>query len=201
MFSVQDFISNLASGGTASGARFDVLVTGITDMPEVQDGLVYRICDVSFPGRGVGVIDYETLGPTQAIGFSAGMSAVGIDVILSKDLSEKLFFERWQDKCVGYARSSMQPLVGQFDIGFYRDYIGTVVLRKYDEAERLVHSCTLIEAWPVDVGDVRVSWKDDSLLIINIKFAYRYYINDDGWAASQTIPGVGSTTDTTTDPA
>ena len=192
MINVQDFISHIGQTGLANLSRFDCLITGVAGMPETQAGLTYRIRSASFPGRGVGIIDYVTYGPPQAIGIESTTSAFSIDVILSEDFAEKLYFERWQDKCVGYARGSATPLVGMFDIGFYDEYKGTVQIRQYDAADNIVHSCTLIEAWPVDVGDIQSSWHSDELASINVKLAYRYYINDAGWTQSQNVAGLNA---------
>lgn len=191
MINVQDFLSHIGGTGIANAARFDCLITGVAGMPETQAGLTYRIRQTAFPGRAVGKIDYTTYGPPQAIGFESTTSPIGIDVILSEDFAEKLYFERWQDKCVGYARGSATPLVGMFDIGFYDEYKGTVVIRQYDASDQIVHSCTLLEAWPIDIGDISSGWHDDNILSLNIKFAYRYYVNDEGWTQSQNPAGVG----------
>lgn len=172
------------SSGFAKASHFEIQVfgpilgTGISDVSSV---IPFRCSGVSIPGRDITTTSYRTYGPIQRIANDATYPEVAATITMSEDLSEKLFFQRWQDFAVGFARGMDGSESGMFDIGYYSEYIGTVVIRQFSEDGALTYECALLEAYPIRVADLAADWNTDAPHQLSVQFAYRYFVDDPGW--------------------
>lgn len=174
-FDVQEAAANLNKGfARASHAVVSISSPqGMTQAP-AQD-LRFRIETINIPGRQINTFEFKPYGPAYRIGYAEQHGEVSINVLLSPDFSEKLFFQRWQDLIVGYARGIDNLVAGTFDIGYYNKYISNVDIFQYDKLGDLVYSCKLVEAWPVGISDLPADWSSDTLHRLQVTFVYRYF--------------------------
>lgn len=197
-FNVSEFAANIGSSGLAKTSTFTLSVFGSIlgiGMSEVQNAMQYRCDTVSFPGRLVNTSDHFTYGPTQKIGYGQSFDTVEATIMLSENFREKLFFERWQDSVVGFARGTMTKEPGLFDIGYYDDYVGTVEILQYDALGDLIYKARLLEAWPVQIADMPVNWADDDIQRVTVSFAFRYFVDDEDFKEAVDAALADSATD------
>lgn len=178
-FNVQEAMAAL-NGGFAHTSLYDVIITGpfATRMTGTQNAILFRCDSCTLPGRQAATSDFRSYGPVQKIVYEGQYPQVDCTIMMRPGLAEKLFFERWQDIAVGMARGTEQYPPGIFDIGYYRDYIGMVIINHYDANGVLAYKCKLMEAFPVTVGGVQLGWAETDVARLGVSFAYRYFVDD-----------------------
>jgi hypothetical protein len=104
--------------------------------------------------------------------------------ILSEDLREKEYFEKWHQSVIGTGafegESGYTDFYGggtmtRYTAGYWDDYTGTVDIRQYGEAGDLRSIHTLNQAYPIILGGVAMNWADESIAKLTVTFAYRNY--------------------------
>lgn len=190
-FNVQEFMANFAPGGMAKGYSYDMhVITGLPQlqMPDIEQNITFRCDSIEFPGRHVATSEYKIYGPVQRLAYDQIFTHVTATIILGEDFAEKIFFQRWQDMAVGTARGTMGHEHGIFDLGYYEDYIGTVDLNQYNAFGERVYTCTLLDAFPINIANLPVNWADDNLLRLAVTFDYHYFVDDVGFHQSLQPP-------------
>lgn len=182
---LQAFLSDINGSGLAKPYLFDVIVNGPVGLG-LFPNLTLRAFSTSFPGRQALTIDYQTYGPTQKVAYGSVYGDVDLSIILSPDHEERKYFLRWQDRAIGFARGTIQSKKGLFNVGYYDTYKGGMEITQFTETDDDAYTCELLEAWPVAIGPVQVDWNDNtSYSFFQVSMAYRYFVDDDGWAESQ----------------
>jgi len=129
-----------------------------------------RCESISMPGRNMdSTPDTNIYGPEREI--VTGYSFGDINAIFqcSSDMREKKYWETWQ-------RLTFNPKT--FDIGYYKDYVGTVDIHTLDEQENRRYGVRLVEAWPKTIGPQQLAYNDNnSYQTVDITIAYRYWVN------------------------
>lgn len=172
---ITQFKSTINQGGVAKASHFEVTVSrGNTSGS--QD-LTMRIDSVEFPSRSLASTEFTTYGPIQKIAYGSIYEDVSITVLLSKDFNEKIFFEEWQDLAIGTARTEENNTTQNslFDVGYYDNYKGTVVIKQFDVDGTETYNCELIEAYPISVNALIGNWNSEELHRLTVRFAYRHF--------------------------
>ncbi len=129
-----------------------------------------RCESISMPGRNMdSTPDTNIYGPEREI--VTGYSFGDINAIFqcSSDMREKKYWETWQ-------RLTFNPKT--FDIGYYKDYVGTVDIHTLDEQENRRYGVRLVEAWPKTIGPQQLAYNDNNTYqTVDITIAYRYWVN------------------------
>lgn len=173
MFNISEFRANLDKNGIYKTSNFEVIINqGTLDTRD----LVYRCQSTDLPGRSMQTLDLKTAGPIQKIVYESIFTDITLNFICSADLREKDFFEKWQDIMVGEYREASQNSPTMFDIGYFDNYIGTIKINTFDETGEKKNSYTLIEAYPTSVGNVSLSWQNNSeIAILPVTFTFTYF--------------------------
>lgn len=176
-FNINNFIANINSSGVAKSGNFEVVINR-PNAPDASDArnMSLRTSYATAPGRRINTAEIKDYGVTRWAGYSESLEDVTIRILLSEDLREKLYFEKWFDEIVGDHRSNNLNNK-MYDFGYYDDYCkhNSVTITQYDVTGTPVHFHQLLEAFPVQVGDVDGSWADDSILYLDVVFKYRHY--------------------------
>lgn len=180
MFSIRDFLSEINQGGVAYQSNFVVYTTRPGSKPSDSYDLTFRCEATDLPGRNIQTTENATIyGVPIKIAYAANYAEIPMAVILSEDYREKEFFEAWQDKMVGNHRNG-EMSQSMFDLGYYKDYIGTFQIRCFSPTGELTYSLSLRDAYPVSIGPVNLSWdQGNSIAKLPISIAYRFYTNDE----------------------
>ena len=128
-----------------------------------------RCESISLPGRNMdSTPDTNIYGPEREIVTGYSFGDINATFQCSSDMREKKYWETWQ-------RLTYNPKT--FDIGYYKDYVGTVDIHTLDEQERRRYGCRLVEAWPKSIGPQTLGYGDGTYQTVEITIAYRYWIN------------------------
>ncbi len=178
-FSINDFLAQLNKSGVAYSSLFEVQVTppsglqvGGQSAVNTSD-MVYRAQNVNWPGRGITAAELKYYGPTQKIAMDSTFNDVTVEFLLSESLYEYDFFESWQDIAVGKYRESSDVNADAW-LRFFDDYKGTVTISHFNEREQLKYKVNLVDAFPINVGDIQRDWGQNDLIRVPITFTYRY---------------------------
>lgn len=237
-FNVQSMIGTLSKSGFAKASHFEVWINGKGGDPNDEREMAMRVDVADIPGRNFAPIDHKftNIGPVNRM--PHGMQTftdVTISVILSEDLREKLYFERWQEAIrntgafegapnsaadgtnmvtnedIGAAPVNTEYGLSPFYHNYFDNYIGTVEIRQYGVAGELMSIHTLVEAYPISIAPISMSWASEEAARMQVTFAYRYYktmfnrkdqpgmgsgfsfnLGKNGFSAGLKLPGIGS---------
>jgi hypothetical protein len=178
-FNVQNLASSLSKQGIAKSSHFEVQLTGPYGLDAERD-MMYRADSVSLPGRSITTTEhkFDNYGPVNKVAYGQVYSDLAVTFILSEDMREKEYFEVWQDKMVGtgaFTQSNSRFSNATFNTKYFDNYAGVITIRQYGSAGELRSIHTLVEAYPIMLGDVQMSWGDDQPARLSVTFAYKYY--------------------------
>lgn len=182
-FNVQEMISSLSKSGTAKSSHFEVFITGVDGD---ERGLATRCDTAELPGRTLTTTEtrFGNYGPVAKVAYGQVYTDVTMSFILSEDLREKEYFEKWHATCVGTGafegESTASDFYGfgygaEFLVGYWDNYVGTIEIRQYGSAGDLRSIHTLNQAYPIIIGSLPMNWSDDNILKLSVTFAYKNY--------------------------
>jgi len=210
-FNIAEFNSQISRGSIASTSHFEAWILGgpgsysmnrmipsnVLNKSGLQGGMRFRIESLNMPGRTLTTLDQNYHGPARSIPYRFTQQPVSFSVILSKDMREREVFLRWQDFFVGNSRNNVnnQALTAQFDSRYYQDGIGTIKILQFSNPNNaysnndfeLQTEITLVEAYPISVNDIAMSWGDEGYAKLQVEIKYLYAIESNkrwGSAAS-----------------
>jgi len=187
-FNPDEFTSNLNKRGVAKASHFQVRIHGPLDQGTERD-MTFRADTAELPGRTLSTNEHRIYGPIRKIPYASTYTDTSISILSSKDLGEKVYFEDWQNLIHNHRPDSQG---GQYNLGYYNDYVKTVVIVTYDESGGQTSEHTFNEAYPIGIAPIGLSWASDELIKLQITFAYRdYSFNNDPIPAPKPKPNIG----------
>lgn len=223
-FSAQNIVSSLSKSGVAHSGHFEVQLVGpkgninsndatTTLSADSEREMMYRAESVELPGRSLATLDhrFDNYSPITRVVTGQTYVDVAITFLLSEDLREKEYFEKWQNAAVQTGAFFDAGQIAKNNPSYYNDYIGTVIIRQYgaDGTLRSVHK--LDKAYPLVLGGVQMSWSDEAFARMVVSFSYQTYrvifynqdqakkgisggfsIGKGGIAGSLSVPGIGT---------
>lgn len=178
-FNVFAFSGTLSKQNVSIGSHFDAIVVPpdrlrSSNYSALAD-LTFRVESAELPSRSLITTQYRDYGPTREFSYNAIYPPVTISFLASRDLRERAFFNQWQQASVGNF-SDFPNNDGEWqNLGYYKDYTGTVILRKYDENGNKVFSIHLLEAYPRTVNQTSLSSGDNEPVRITVTFQYNFF--------------------------
>lgn len=197
-FNIKDFASNLNRAGTLQTNKFDVLIyppglgagfAGNIASPapgNVSDLLTYRAESVRMPGIVLDPTETRRygVGPRHKFPTNVTFQDISINFLEDGRGSVHKFFYRWMSFIFNFSGSSSSFQFGSItnqpsnSVRYKRDYAVPIEIRVYDNNGRKINSITLLEAYPIALGDVNLSWAENNTLMhIGITFAYTRWIH------------------------
>ena len=80
-----------------------------------------------------------------------------------------------------FAPESDHAKMGLHSVGYYDEYANRrIEIRTFDEGGRRRSKHLFTEAYPIGIAPVALSWADESIIRLNVTFAYRDYRIDHG---------------------
>ena len=193
MYSIDQLTSSIAFQGVSYKSDFQVRInttqnfrnkyTRIAGIPPdyLTSQMAFRIEATELPGRSVQTIDYLHHGVVRKIGYNAQYMDISLQIICSEDLREKEFFDVWHDIIVGGHRSGGREARydNQFNVGYYDDYVCSIDIIQFNrQTQNPIYEVKLLEAYPLAVAPMSVSWADGDIHKLSVTLAYRYYTHN-----------------------
>ena len=184
---LNDFISGFHSDdGYAQPNRYEVVIvappkigatnenylSGVERLSDLQR-INLRAQSITMPGRAMSTTeDTNIYGPNREI-VDGVLYADEIEIGFqsSSDLSERQFFQDWQNLMFNQKTWNMQ---------YYTNYTAHIEIYVLDEQDNRRYGVKLWEAFPKTIGPIPLSYsQNDELLITEIGFTFRYWENLD----------------------
>ena len=152
LYDFQQFNAAIAKGN-AKANRFEAwinLPTALGVSRPVQDDLNIRIESVSFPGKNIRTTSNDNIyGPAHEIaqGVTYG-EELTVTFLLQNNHHQRLIFNSWQDLIVS-------PTT--YNVSYYNDYISTMLIFQYDEADKKCAGVIVKEVFPKTVNAIELS--------------------------------------------
>lgn len=146
-------------------SKFKVFITG--PKGNLEEQITLRCSNVSLPGRGISTTERFHHGPIRKIPYAEVYDDVTLSFITSDSLAERKFFNDWQT-LIGGGNS--------YNIAWYADIIGTVVIQNLDRKGNVKTTTILYEAFPMTIDPIQFdSNAADQLSLFNVTFAYHHW--------------------------
>jgi len=194
-FNVSNFRANLTGTGSKSVSKqshYEIVVNlpkkiSLSTRSRTSfDRLRFRCNSAELPGRTIQTTNYKHLGYglTSKMGYDVVYNDMTMTMICSADLGEKSFFQAWQSSIVGNHTRNQDTRPHQ-SLGYYDDYTSTVGIFQYDENGNVVYSMALLEAYPLVVNTMPLSWESQDLHQLTVSFTYKHFFESDEPAAGR----------------
>lgn len=169
-FDISSFVGRFRNGLSRTN-RFKVLITA----PPFSGGNTedFRIISLNcesaeLPGRDLTTTDARIYGPTFKMPYMTNYNDVSFTFLCGASLMEKRIFDEW----ISY----INP-VDSFNFQYRDSYVTTVSIHQLTDNEITTYSCQLIEAYPIQVNAMPVSWGDENFHRVTVTMTYRYWIS------------------------
>tara|TARA_Y100000310_G_scaffold181344_1_gene181269 strand:+ start:199 stop:1029 length:831 start_codon:yes stop_codon:yes gene_type:complete len=194
-FSIDEFNAELNRSAVAPQSHF---VTTIVAPPKITDaqwgpsinskalaeGVSFRCEQAEIPGRQVATTDTRIYGPIRKIAYTQTFTEVNMTFICSHDLREKVFFDKWQEVIVGMGNEEED----RYDVAYYNDYISQLQVQQYDVSNNVTYTVEYIDAFPVTVAPLTLSWGSSEIHKVQVTFAYHHWKRKRGENFTQLKP-------------
>lgn len=169
--------TNFSLENPLSAANF-----GISQM---QERLRLRCESAQLPSRTFSLVQQKTYGPIRSFPVQNSYENVTFSFICSDDMKEKKFFDSWMEfisksfytptTITGAVNTLLNPRIN-FDFEYRDNYVTSIYVRQQDLEAKDVYVVELLEAYPISVNQVDLSWGNlDVVNKIQVTFNYRNY--------------------------
>lgn len=145
---------------------------------ETYKDLRYKIEATELPGRSVRAIDHSHYGPIQKVATGVQYQDFTASVIVSEDLREVRMFNHWLDLIVGDHRvREGNSSARYFDVNFFDNYKSRIQIQQFSADGMLMSFVEMLDAYPILISPVALSWASQEIIKLNVTFTYRYFID------------------------
>ena len=168
---LNDILSTFHSedGGYAVPNRFEVIITRPGSSATESKNVSMRCESINLPGRNLNSgTDSNIYGPTrEVVNGVTYADDINMTFQASSGLEERVFFEKWQAEAFD-ERS--------WNVGYYKDYIGTVDIYIMNRQNERKYGIKLIEAFPKTIGPTDLNQgANNELIKLAVTFSFRYW--------------------------
>ena len=152
--------------GFAKPTNFRMLITGGILRNSKAKALAMTINQASIPGRNLATNEIRTHGPVRKAPYVSIYDDLQISVYCMNDsLFPRDLFQEWQDFII-------ETTTGK--VNYFEQYVSDLEIEQFNDAGKTVFSCKFIDAYPVIVAPLGLSWADtDTVHNLQVTFAYR----------------------------
>ena len=169
MSNISDFKSKLSGGGARANQFKVILQTFPSGATNVTEELSFLCKSTVLPGQSITstVVDFRGR-QIKLAGDSRAFEDWQMTVINDTSFSIRNAFEKWMEKINNMSTNggATNPI----------DYQTDIIVQQLDRGEKVLKTYTLINAFPVGLGEIAVSYEtNDTIEDFTVDFAYEYY--------------------------
>ena len=169
--SITNFISSFQND-LARPNRFDVNIPiplTLIQYRNIAQQLTFRCENANLPGRTINTTDQKIYNIVEKFPNQTTYQDMDMTFIVGGDMAEKQFFDSWLDL--------INPNTN-FNFKYKGDYTTSITINQYDLQNNLTYTVELVDAFPIAVNQMDLSWSDDSIHKLSVVFAYTYWKNN-----------------------
>ena len=131
--------------------------------------LAFQCEQAELPGKTVMTIDQKVYGPSYKIPYKQQYNDITLNFLATNEFFERKLFEMWLNSMVSYETNNARFAKGPD--GFMTD----ITIVQYDDIIKKIYSVKLIDAFPVGVAPMGLSWSEEGFHRVSVNFAYTKY--------------------------
>jgi len=169
---INEIVTNITNSGLAYSNRYEVDFGFPISHPSRDENakrsMLVRCDSIIIPGRSLSTTPYRYYGPARNMPYEPIYSGeMNLSIILSADLRERIFFERWLDSIVN-------PV--NYKFGFYDTYTTDVAITVLDKTDTPTARYIVEEVYPKAVSDIQLGYdRDNDFLKTEVTLCFRKY--------------------------
>lgn len=141
------------------------------DLNRLRD-LTFQCESTELPGRNISTSDILIAGPSIKLPYTSNYNDISFTFYCTNDMYEKRIFDAW-----------MNVICHRDDnlIEYRENYATTIGIFQYDEGgdkrpwPALTYGVKLIDAYPISINQLNLSWSEDNIHKLSVTFAYTQY--------------------------
>ena len=180
-FNITEFQGSLNRDGIQKASLYEARITSPILGGDMRS-LSMRATSAELPGRTISTTEYRVYGPIRKIPYASTYTDTRIEFLCTEGMKEKIFFEKWQDLMLN--TRSHQPGASdssKYSVGYYNDFKGSITLTNYNEMGDPTIEHKFLEAYPLGIAPLAVSWDSGELLRLSVTFAFHDYEVSNPW--------------------
>ena len=143
-------------------AMFAVNPIGIGENLEI-------LCDSCvLPGANFQTTERKIYGPDNKHPYDQNFDPVTFTFLCGANMKERYFFDAWQ-------YSIKDPVTN--DYNYQSEYTTQILIRQYDVSGNYKYGVRLIDAWPVNVNSIEMSYGDERTCRVSVDVAFKQWFN------------------------
>jgi hypothetical protein len=188
-FSVKDFVSRLNNTGTLQTNKFNVLIRppgriGNAGVGNLSNHLIYRADSVRIPGVTIDPITSRRYGVGISEKTATNISFQDLSISFLEDAGGSVhkYFYKWFSSVfnfTGTGTTSTFSGMPRYTAKYKDSYSTTIIIYVYDNTGKLVNEISILEAFPIAMGDINLAWAENNTLMkVNVSFAYSRWVHN-----------------------
>ena len=144
--------------------------------------LAFQCEQAELPGRSLLTIDQKIYGPTFKIPYQTQYSDITLNFLATNEFFERKLFEMWINGIMPTdSTNNLRFPKGSGYSNYDQGYLTDITIIQYDDTIKRIYSVKLIDAFPLSVAPMGLSWGEEGFHRVSVNFAYtRYEIVYDG---------------------
>jgi|TARA_B110000285_G_scaffold71230_2_gene82092 hypothetical protein len=171
-FDIDSFASNVSKQGVLIPNRYVLEIVsppaGVAEVDAIRQ-LAFRVNTVELPGKSLSTTEVKYYGPFRKSPYAMTYEDLNFTVMLSDDARERNFFSNWMDMIYDYNTGKVE---------YYENFVTDLKFLSYDPIGEEVFTVSLMEAFPIQVGQIAYSYSAEEPATCQITFAYRKWSNE-----------------------
>ena len=122
------------------------------------------------PGKSLSTADVKIYGPAFKVPYQTIYGDISFTFLCTNDFYERKLFDKWIE-CI------MPPDTNnlRYPKGENTRYLSDITIMQFDEFIKQIYAIKLIDAFPVTISSMPLSWSDDNFHRVTVSFAYHYH--------------------------
>lgn len=165
---INEFISNVKSGGLARNNRFAVLFTPPAKIQPAGLNKMLLFCDtVQLPGASFATTQNRTFGEFREVPYEKLYDQISLTFYVDTEMKIKGLFDDWQNLIANPARRTY---------GYYNDYITDMFIEVQDINDKTRYAVRLMECYPKTISSIQMDMGSKDVMKITVGFQYKYWV-------------------------
>ena len=163
--SIAEFKSSF-SKELARPSKFDVNIPiplGLIPYRGTSRMLTMRCENAELPGRTIATTSMKIYGVEEKFPYMTSFNDMSLTFIVADDMKEKKFFDAWLNW--------INPN-SNYNLKYKQDYSVALRINQYDVKNKVSYSVDLVDAFPIAVNGMDLSWSADGYHKVTVTFAY-----------------------------
>lgn len=138
--------------------------------PNITRYLSLQCENAELPGVSLLTQEAKVYGPIYKVPYQKQYNDMTLNFIATNDFYERKLFDKWIECIMPNDTNNLR-----FPKSEKGGYMTDITVIQFDEFIKQIYAVKLIDAFPISVAPMTLSWSDDSFHRVSVQFAYQRY--------------------------